>query len=80
MSILASRVLLGAGLTLASYATITTVLRGFLDDSIGLLQTGDSVALAFLGISGLDTALSMVMSAVLVRSVMTGSSLFLTKT
>ena len=44
------------------------------------MQGGSAVALAFLGMSGMDTALSMVMSAVLVRATIFGASLSLVKT
>lgn len=78
MSVFASRVLIGAGLTVASYVTITSLVRGMLDDVIASIQGGDSMALAFIGMSGLDVGLSMIMSALLVRATIS-SSLFITK-
>lgn len=77
-SVFISRALIGAGLTVASYMTITTVVRGLLDDAIALIETGDSMALAFLGLSGLDVGLSLIMSGLIVRATIS-SSLFITK-
>lgn len=73
----AKRVLLGAGLGLVSYATFSTVLRTIILGAAAEMQSGSAVALAYLSLSGLDVALSLVFSAVLVRSTMMGATLSL---
>lgn len=76
----AKKVLLGAGLGLASYATFSTVLRSIILGAAAEMQSGGAVALSYLALSGMDTALSLVFSAVLVRATMMGASLSLVKT
>ena len=71
---------MGAGLGLASYAGLSAMLDSMITDAVVQMQSGSAVALAFLGMSGMDTALSMVMSAVLVRATIFGASLSLVKT
>ena len=71
---------MGAGLGLASYAGLSTMLDSMINDAVAQMQGGSAIALAFLGMSGMDTALSMVMSAVLVRATIFGASLSLVKT
>ena len=80
LSIGIKKALMGAGLGLASYAGLSAMLDNMITSAVVQMQGGSAVALAFLGISGMDTALSMVMSAVLVRATIFGASLSLVKT
>ena len=80
LSIGIKKALLGAGLGLASYAGLSAMLDNMIMSAVVQMQGGSAVALAFLGMSGMDTALSMVMSAVLVRATIFGASLSLVKT
>ena len=73
----AKRVLMGAGLGLVSYATFSTVLRSIILNAASEINSGGGVALSYLALSGMDTALSLVFSAVLVRSTMMGAKLSL---
>ena len=80
LSIGIKKALMGAGLGLASYAGLSAMLDNMIMSAVVQMQGGSAVALAFLGMSGMDTALSMVMSAVLVRATIFGASLSLVKT
>lgn len=80
LSIGIKKALLGAGLGLASYAGLSAMLDNMITNAVVQMQGGSAVALAFLGMSGMDNALSMVMSAVLVRATIFGASLSLVKT
>ena len=80
LSIGIKKALMGAGLGLASYTGLSAMLDSMITSAVVQMQGGSAVALAFLGISGMDTALSMVMSAVLVRATIFGASLSLVKT
>ena len=71
------KVLLGAGLGLVSYASMSTVLRSIILGAAAEMQGGSAAALAYLSLSGMDTALSLVFSAILVRSTMMGARLSL---
>lgn len=75
LSIGIKKALTGAGLGVASYAGLSTILDNMITNSVNQMQGADSVALAVLGMSGMDTALSMVISAVLVRATIFGASL-----
>ena len=80
LSIGIKKALMGAGLGLASYTGLSAMLDNMITSAVVQMQGGSAVALAFLGMSGMDTALSMVMSAVLVRATIFGASLSLVKT
>ena len=80
LSIGIKKALMGAGLGLASYTGLSAMLDSMITSAVVQMQGGSAVALAFLGISGMDTALSMVMSAVLVRATIFGAGLSLIKT
>lgn len=73
------KALAGAGLGLSSYAGLTTLMDKVLRDSTSMLYSGDSTALAILGLGGVDTALSMIISACFVRAGITASQVFVTK-
>jgi hypothetical protein len=79
LSIGIKKALLGAGLGLASYAGLSTMIDSMINNATAQIQSGDAIALAMLGISGMDTALSMVLSAVLVRATIFSASLSLVK-
>ena len=79
LSIGIKRALMGAGLGLASYAGLSTMLDRMITNATMQMQGGSDVALAFLGISGMDTALSMIMSAALVSVTIFGAKLSLVK-
>lgn len=79
LSVGIKKALMGAGLGLASYAGLSTMLDSMITSATLQMQGGSAIALAFLGISGTDTALSMIMSAVLVRATIFGASLSLVK-
>lgn len=80
LSIGIKRGLMGAGLGVASYSGVSTMLDIMITQSFADIQGADPIALAVLGMSGMDTALSMVISAVLVRATIFGAGLSLFKT
>ena len=51
-----------------------------ISDSLVQMQGADAIALAMLGISGMDTALSMILSAALVRATIFSTKLSIYKT
>ena len=79
LSISIKQALAGAGLGLVSYAGLSTMLDKMINDAVAQMQGADAVALAMLGISGMDTALSMVLSAALVRATIFSTKLSLVK-
>lgn len=80
LSVGIKKALMGAGLGAASYTGMSTMLDSMISQSVSQMQGGSDIALAMLGMSGMDTALSMVLSAVLVRATIFGASLSLVKT
>lgn len=74
------RALMGAGLGIVSYSGVSSVLDSMITQTFSQIQGADPIALAVLGMSGMDTALSMVISAVLVRATIFGAGLSLVKT
>lgn len=80
LSVGIKKALMGAGLGVASYTGMSTMLDSMISQSVSQMQGGSDIALAMLGMSGMDTALSMVLSAVLVRATIFGASLSLVKT
>lgn len=80
LSIGIKKALMGAGLGLASYAGLSVMLDSIITKATLQMQGGSAIALSFLGMSGMDTALSMIMSAVLVRATIFSASLSLYKT
>lgn len=79
LSVGIKKALTGAGLGVASYAGLSIILDTIITNSVNQMNGADAVALAVLGMSGMDTALSMVISAVLVRATIFGASLSLVK-
>ena len=61
------QVLKGAGLGLVSYASISTMLESIIARANAQLMQGDGQALSILGLGGVDTCLSIVLSACIIR-------------
>lgn len=65
-----NRVLRGAGLGLVSYAGISEVLESIIERANSQLMQGEGYVLSILGLGGVDTCLSMVLSACIIRASM----------
>ncbi len=74
-----NRLLTGAGLTLASGAGLYTMITNLVDDVIANLSTAPQLFLNFMGLSGFDVALSLILGACIARVTITQASLFLTR-
>lgn len=72
------KALAGAGLGLGTYAGISELLEKMIKDSTSMIYQGDSVVLQILGLGGVDTAISIILSACVVRLTITTSSVILT--
>lgn len=70
------KAMMGAGVGVGSYAGLSSVLDKMIYDSIGILYQGDTIVLQILGLVGVDTALSMILSACLVRFSLSLSLIF----
>ena len=75
LSISIKQALLGAGLGLATYKGLSSMLESMIDKATTSMQSGDGIALAFLGMSGM----SIVLSACVIRMTITSTSVFITK-
>lgn len=73
------RALAGAGLGLAVYTGLKALFDSMIEKAISSMQGGSDIALAFLGLSGMDTALSIIISALLVRVTILSSQIHLVK-
>lgn len=79
------KLLLGAGLSLVSITIVYTVLNYYLDKVLNQLQTLGAVGqigqigIALMGIAGVDTALSIVIGAYIVKFTIKKSQVFLSK-
>lgn len=73
------KALSGASLGLGSYAGLSTLLEKLITDSTSMLYKGDSIALQILGLGGVDTALSIILSACVVRVGVMSTQVVLTK-
>lgn len=73
------RILTGAGLGLVTYASLSTLLEKLISDANAQLATGDGAILSILGLSGIDTALSMVLSACIIRVTIYGTQIRIIK-
>lgn len=62
------RVLQGAGLGLVSYAGISEMLESIIERANAQLLNGGGYALSILGLGGVDTCLSIVLSACIIRA------------
>lgn len=72
------KALTGAGLGLATYAGVTTMLEKLIADANAQLATGQGYVLSILGLGGIDTAISIILSACIIRLTMTSTSVFVT--
>ena len=73
------RALTGAGLAFASYQVLDTVVSSMIDKAVANIQSASTIALSFMAISGIDTALSIVASAMIARLTIMQAHLYLTK-
>ena len=73
------RLLLGAGLGLVSSQIILAIVRQFIDQGLNGLFSGGGVVLSFLGMSGCDVALSVLIGAVIARATINSMGLTLKK-
>lgn len=71
--------LAGAGVGVSTYTGTTIIMNKIFYDSTSMLYRGDSDVLALLGLGGVDTALSLIISACFTRATIASSHLFLTK-
>lgn len=78
LSVSIKKMLLGAGLGLGTYTGISKLLDKMISDANAMLASGDGTVLSLLGLTGIDIALSIILSACVVRATITSSSLFLT--
>lgn len=74
------RLLLGAGLGLVSYTTLKTIFDSMIEKALQSMNSGLDIALSFLGLSGLDTALSIVICAMFIRVTILSAQVHLVRT
>lgn len=74
------RILIGAGIGLVSSQIILTIVRQFIDQGLNGLFSGGGVVLSFLGMSGCDVALSVLIGAVVARATINSMGVSLRKT
>lgn len=79
LSVSIKKALTGAGLGLATYAGVTSMLDKLIADANAQLATGDGYVLSIIGLGGIDTAISIVLSACVIRMTITSTSVFITK-
>ncbi len=73
------RMLSGAGLTLVMATGIYKTVDNMINDVIQNLSSAPALLLNFLGISGVDVALSLIVGALLARATIMQAQIFLTK-
>lgn len=73
------KLLIGAGLGLATYASVSTLLDKLISDANNSLVSGDIKILSIVGLTGIDVALSLILSACVIRATISNSSVFLVK-
>ncbi len=78
LSVGVKKLLAGAGLGLGTYTGISTLLDKMIYDANAMLASGDGKILSLVGLTGIDTALSIILSACAVRLMLTSSTIFLT--
>lgn len=69
----------GAGLGLASYEGLSKLMDKLISDSISSINSGDAVVLNMLGLAGVDTALSIIISACVVKIAFYSATVTVTK-
>lgn len=72
-----TKALKGASLGLATYTGLQTIFNKMIQDATSILYQGNSLALQILGLAGVDTALSIILSACAIKVFMLSSSVFL---
>lgn len=73
------RMLTGAGLTLATAGVTNTILNSLISDLREEMGNMPELALALIDLSGVDVAISLMLSAVLTRNAISSAQIFLTK-
>ncbi len=73
------RALLGAGLGLTSYTAMTEIMQKMIENAQSEIMSGDAYVLSFVGLTGIDEAISIVVSACVMRMTIEFSSLSLTQ-
>lgn len=73
------RMLTGAGLTLATASVTNTVLNSLIDDLKEEMGKMPELALALIDLSGVDVAMSLMLSAVLTRNAISSAQLYLVR-
>lgn len=71
----AQKVLLGAGVAIASTAIINTILTSFINKAINASSNVDQTYLGLLSISGLDQAISIIIGALIARATIVASAM-----
>ncbi|MFC3903270.1 Protein of unknown function [Acinetobacter marinus] len=79
LSNFAKKVLLGAGVAIVSSAIIQSILTAFINKAINASNSVDPTYLGLLSISGVDTAISIVIGALIARATIVASSVSLKK-
>lgn len=74
LSNFAKKVLLGAGVAIVSSAIIQSILTAFINKAINASNSIDQTYLGLLSISGLDTAISIVIGALIARATIVAST------
>lgn len=67
LSVSVKKALTGAGLGLCTYAGLSSMLEGLISQANSQLAQGDGVALSILGLGDIDKALSIILSACVIR-------------
>jgi hypothetical protein len=73
------RILLGAGLAIVSSQIILNIINVYINKALSGMSTGASSAMAFLGLSGADVAISILIGALIARATMEAMNLGLKK-
>lgn len=76
---LLKNILTGAGLTVASTAVMTTLVNSYIDKAKSDLNTLPQAMLQLMGLSNVDYALSVILSAVVSRVFMNSQGIFVKK-
>ncbi|MFB2579387.1 MULTISPECIES: DUF2523 domain-containing protein [unclassified Acinetobacter] len=79
LSVSVKKVLSGAGLGLVTYAGMTKALEKIISDANAQLSQGDGAVLSILGLGGIDTCLSIILSACVIRMTIYGSQIRIIK-
>ena len=73
------RILVGAGLAIVSSQIILSIINVYINKAPSGMSTGASSAMAFLGLSGADVAISILIGALIARATMEAMNLGLKK-